>query len=270
MPHAVTPVFADSALAQRLERIAAKDLARFGRIADSLYPESGAEALRIGGGAALWMGEDSPLNVACGLGMGMEVTVDDLDVLEAFYAAHDSPCSIAICPLADHSLGTALTGRGYSITGFENVLVLPLAEFDTVPVDARVAEVRGDSLRSWERTVACGFSGSSVITPADERVAQVIANDERARYFMAWIDDVPVGTGELVITDGVGWLSADSTLPEYRGRGVQSAIQIARLAAASAAGCELAVTESLPGSASMRNMERRGFRVAYTRVEVAR
>lgn len=266
----MTPVFADSTLAQRLELIAARDLVRFGAIAASLYPGPGAETLLVGGGAALWMGEDSPLNMACGLGMDREVTADDLDALESFFARHDSPCSIAICPLADHSLGIALAGRGYSITGFENVLILPLSEFDTPPGEVRVAEVSGDALRSWERTVACGFSGTGVITPAEERLAHVIANDERARYFMAWIDDVPVGTGELVITDGVGWLSADSTLPEYRGRGVQSAIQIARLAAAAGAGCELAVTESLPGSASMRNMERRGFRVAYTRVEVAR
>ena len=34
------------------------------------------------------------------------------------------------------------------------------------------------------------------------------------------------------------------------------------------AGCDLAVTESAPGSASQRNMERLGFRIAYTRVDL--
>jgi hypothetical protein len=33
------------------------------------------------------------------------------------------------------------------------------------------------------------------------------------------------------------------------------------------AGCALAVTESVPGSPSQRNMERVGFQVAYTRVD---
>lgn len=268
----MTLLHADTALAVRLERIAANDLVRFGSIAASLYPESGAAAVRIAGGAALWMGEDSPMNVACGLGMDSEVTPGDLDSLEAFFGIHGSSCGIAVCPHAHASLGAALSGRGYSITGFENVLVLPLADFDGAPAPGgiHVTEIGAESMRSWERTVACGFSGSGVISPAEERLAHVIANDPQARYFMATIDDVPAGTGELVITDGVGWLSADATLPEYRGRGVQTAIQLARLKAAASAGCELAVTESLPGSASMRNMERRGFRVAYTRVEVAR
>jgi hypothetical protein len=45
-------------------------------------------------------------------------------------------------------------------------------------------------------------------------------------------------------------------------------LQRARLAAAREAGCTLAVTESMPGSASQRNMERLGFSLVYTRVEV--
>jgi hypothetical protein len=35
-----------------------------------------------------------------------------------------------------------------------------------------------------------------------------------------------------------------------------------------AAGCEFAVSESHPGSTSQRNMERLGFRVVYTRVDL--
>lgn len=267
----MTLPFADAALAARLERIATEDLIRFGAIAGRLYPDMGADTLRVAGGGALWMGDGSPLNVACGLGLDGEVTVADLESLEAFFAAHASPCTIAVCPLAHESLGAALANRGYSITGFENVLYLSLADFRAHATGAvEVVEIDGDSTGDWERTVAYGFSATGVISLAEERLAHIVACDERARYFTAMIDGAPAGTGELVITDGVGWLSADATLPEYRGRGAQTALQIARLAAAKEAGCELVVTESVPGSASMRNMERLGFRVAYTRVEVVR
>lgn len=267
----MTLLFADAALAARLERIATGDLIRFGAIAKGLYPDMGADTLRVAGGGALWMGDGSPLNVACGLGFDGEVTVADLETLEAFFAAHASPCAIAVCPLAHESLGATLANRGYSITGFENVLYLALADFERHATDGvEVVEIDRGSTKEWERTVACGFSDSGEPGPAQARLAHIVGGDERARYFTAMIDGAWAGTGELVITDGVGWLSADATLPEYRGRGVQTALQIARLVAAKDAGCELAVTESVPGSASMRNMERRGFRVAYTRVEVVR
>lgn len=43
-----------------------------------------------------------------------------------------------------------------------------------------------------------------------------------------------------------------------------------RLQEASRAGCEYAVVSTQPGGGSQRHMERRGFRVAYTKVVMAR
>ena len=43
-----------------------------------------------------------------------------------------------------------------------------------------------------------------------------------------------------------------------------------RLAMARDAGCDLAATNTLPGTASQRNAERAGFRVAYTKAVVAK
>ena len=40
-----------------------------------------------------------------------------------------------------------------------------------------------------------------------------------------------------------------------------------RLAYAAAAGCDVATMGALPGSASQRNAEREGFRIAYTRTK---
>jgi len=89
------------------------------------------------------------------------------------------------------------------------------------------------------------------------------------QLLIAFVDGEPAGTGELHIADGVGWLSADTTLPAFRQRGVQASLQCVRLQMARDVGCELAVTESVPGSPSQRNMERNGFAVVYTRVELA-
>lgn len=94
-----------------------------------------------------------------------------------------------------------------------------------------------------------------------------MAEREEAILVLAWVDGEPAGAGSVVIDDGVGCLSGDSTLSRFRRRGIQQAIQRHRLRMAVEAGCELAVTESVPGGASQRNMERHGFHLAYTHVE---
>jgi hypothetical protein len=49
---------------------------------------------------------------------------------------------------------------------------------------------------------------------------------------------------------------------------VQTALLSARLAWAREQGCDLAVSIAQPGSISHRNIERFGFRVAYTRTKL--
>jgi GNAT superfamily N-acetyltransferase len=51
---------------------------------------------------------------------------------------------------------------------------------------------------------------------------------------------------------------------------VQRALLEARIEWARAQGCDLAVSMAQPGSASHRNIERFGFRIAYTRTKLIR
>jgi GNAT superfamily N-acetyltransferase len=76
-----------------------------------------------------------------------------------------------------------------------------------------------------------------------------------------------VATAGLVIRDRVALLAGGSTIPEARGQGAQSAALSARLRHAEDSGCDLAMMVAEPGSASQRNAERHGFRIAYTRTK---
>jgi hypothetical protein len=51
---------------------------------------------------------------------------------------------------------------------------------------------------------------------------------------------------------------------------VQSALVAARLADAYAAGCEVAVIVTQPGSKSQQNAQRRGFDLLYTRATLVK
>jgi GNAT superfamily N-acetyltransferase len=68
----------------------------------------------------------------------------------------------------------------------------------------------------------------------------------------------------------IGGLFGASTLVEFRGRGVQTALLHARLRRAEEAGCELVMSLARPGSHSQRNITRLGLETIYTRVKFER
>lgn len=265
--------FADAALAARLEAFAALENERFAEAALRWRPDGDAEARWIAGGCASFIGAGAPVNQASGLAMDGPVLPAHVDELEAFFAAHGVPAYVNVCPLAHTSLAMELSRRHYRVAGFENVLLRSLghADDDIAPdpgVDIR--EIDDMDALMWGRQVVLGFAAPDEPTEAEDDFAEVLARVDGLTRLIAYVDDAPAATAELVIRDGIGWLSADTTLPACRGRGLQTALQRRRLELCAVAGCSLAVTESRPGSGSQRNMERLGFRIAYTRVDLCR
>ncbi len=72
---------------------------------------------------------------------------------------------------------------------------------------------------------------------------------------------------EVSPLDGVALLAGASTIPDARRQGAQLALLEARLRYAADEGCDLAMMGAQPGSASQRNAEQHGFRIAYTRLK---
>jgi GNAT superfamily N-acetyltransferase len=130
----------------------------------------------------------------------------------------------------------------------------------------RVRSVGEDEHELFAQTSARGWAESGY---GDFMLglARVGARRADAVSFLAELDGRPEATGALSIQDGVALLAGASTVPEARGRGAQTALLGARLRHAAERGCDLAMMCALPGSASQRNAERQGFRIAYTRVK---
>jgi GNAT superfamily N-acetyltransferase len=272
MPDAV---FADAELAARLENGVASDLATFADAAALLDPALGSEVMNVGGGVALYVSPGSPVNQAAGLGFAGPVAPSDIDRLEAFFEWHAGRAVVLASPLAHPSLFRLLGERGYRVAAFENTLVRPLPADEELPLPDPAIGIRpaltAEERAVYARTVVEGFTlEGAQPTDAERLLGRIASLRTNAALLLAYVDGEPVGTGELTVRDGLGWLNADTTLPAFRGRGVQRSLQRARLALAREAGCDLAVTDARPGSASQRNMERLGFRVAYTRVEFVR
>lgn len=283
-------IYADHELARRLENLVCSEYQRLVTVAGRVLPQHSPESLEVAGGVAIWLGEGSPVNGAVGLGMSGPVDEEAVVELEAFYHRRGAGAVTTICPLADPSLLHLLGRRSWIATEFEHVLALGLKHRGPVHAGGSRAELAlehaelspdldnaGFEVRVclpeereiWGRAAAQGF-GDSAPQAAHEEFGRLMADKDDAILLLAWVDGEPAGTGALVVDGGVGWLSGDSTLPRYRRRGIQQAIQRHRIELARAASCELAVTEAAPGGASQRNIERLGFRIVYTHVEFAK
>lgn len=66
--------------------------------------------------------------------------------------------------------------------------------------------------------------------------------------------------------NGIAQFAGAATAPAHRRHGIQSALLAARLADATAAGCDLAVVTTQPASKSHQNAQRAGFDLLYTRL----
>ena len=253
-------VFSDLHLARRLEAAEAANA----RGCTAIHPE--AASLEVAGGCAVFVGAESPLSHAVGIGLHGPVKGADLDQLEAFFRSRGGQVSIELCPLADPALVTMLGDRRYRVTEFNNVLVkrLPGASIVLTP---HVRRVLPDETDLWSHTVGRGFFEEHDLTTAEMDVGRAICAMPGALCYLAVTDSGTMAGGAAgAIHSGLLTCFADSTIPTHRRGGLHREMIEARLNEGLAQGCELATAATLPGSGSQRNYERLGFEVVYTRV----
>ena len=274
-------LFPSTELAARIERAEARLVTDCTRCAARRRPHVETLVLPIAGGVATFAGPGSPLDKLAGLGFAGPVDELELAAIEQAFARHHAPVQVELSCLADPSIGRMLTGRGYQLVGFENVLGRVLASDEPYPagIDAVVAESSADELPAWIDAVVTSFA-----TPDTQGVAaheelprealeQAIGDMAEADGFTRYLarrDGRIAGGASMRMFEGVAQLCGAATLPAHRRRGVQTAMLATRLAEAARAGCDLAVVTTLPGSKSQHNVQRRGFELLYTRAVLVR
>ncbi len=265
--------FSDIELARRLERTEARANAEFVEARAKVFPESGAEWIEVAGAYAMFDGAVSPCTQTFGLGVFEPVTATVLDEIETFFKRHGAPVYHEISPLADASLLTLLCERGYHPIELSSVMYQPIGR-DFQPPTSRneqlqVRLIKGDEHELWAQTAVKGWAELNEFADSMVSLMQVSAARASGLSFLAELNGQAIATGGLFIHDGVALMAGASTIPEGRKQGAQLALFESRLRYAVEQGCDLAMIGALPGSASQRNAERQGFRIAYTRIKWA-
>ena len=268
------PLFCDTALAGRIERVEAQVIAGSSEAARRRTGAAGF-VIPVAGGVASFAGEGSPYNKVAGLGFGGVPDASALDEIEQAFAAFGAPVQVELAHLADPAILALLAAGGYQLESFENVLGRALAGgFERVtPPEVEVRLSNEEETEVWLNVVAEGsahpdtqgvpwheeFSREAIIGAERDSAA---AGDVR---YAALRDGGIVGGATMRIAEGVAQLTGAATVPAHRRRGVQTALLSARLADAAAAGCDVAVITTQPGSKSQQNAQRQGFDLLYTR-----
>jgi hypothetical protein len=273
----MTAPLLDLALARRIELAEAHAAVHCASALEQLPSGAQAAVERIAGGFAMYCGANSPVTQAIGLGLDGPVGEAEFNRLEEFYRSRNEAVRVETCPLADASLIRHFGERGYRVTEFSNVMVLPLngsglsnVATTDLPAGVTIERIGNEQMDLWTLTVAQGFSENFPVTHEILGVMKMFALGSNVQCYLARVDGAVAGGATLALREGVAGLFGASTLPVFRNRGVQTALLKERLVRAVAGKCDLAVCIAQPGSISQRNVTRRGFSVLYTRVKFER
>lgn len=260
------------------------ELARRIELAEAEAAVAGAEAImdaehganaaveRIAGGYAVYCGANSPVTQAVALGLHGPVARAEFDRLEEFYFTRSEPARLETCPMADASLLEIYGERGYRVTEFSNVMARPVG-MDSAgmpPEDVKIRRVTREEVDAWTLTVAQSFAEHFRVTHQLLSVMKMFALGRDMECYLARIDGRLAGGAALSLRGKTAGFFGAGTLPDFRKRGVQTALLHTRMKRAAEVGCDLAVSLAMPGSQSQRNITRQGFQTLYTRVKFER
>ncbi len=259
--------------ARRMEAAEEYAAVHHAELTKKIRSDAAAAWEEFGGGHLTFVAKGLPVGRAHGLGFVGKVTPQDIEHVERFYFERQADAQVDVCPYADPSLFESLNLRGFQVAEFNMTLarwIPPREKFAAPPTQIEVRRIRREEEPVWIGLLAKVFFAEQAAQFED--LFRPWASAENPMCLAAFAQGTMVaGAGGILIPEHkVAGCFGAVTLPEFRGRGLQRAFLEERLRVAQMAGCELAVTLTMPGAISQRNAERAGFRTAYTKVVVKR
>ncbi|KAL4861363.1 hypothetical protein BDV12DRAFT_208119 [Aspergillus spectabilis] len=247
-----------------------------------LFPGDGFSAKRVGSGVAAVTKASfgRKLNHVAGFGMNGPVTEADLETIEQLYKAIGVAPEINLCPFAHPTAVKTLTARGYKICAQMSVYTLSLRDLGvgdgekcrpaaTSNPGITIDRVGEDEYGNFIKYSILGFESTGQPVELLKTLAEMAVRRPDTYLYFARIDGRIAGCAGMALirtpVGNVAELFIDSTVPEFRGQGVQRVLLKQRLVAAERSGMEVATATTWPGGTSARNLEREGFRLAFTK-----
>lgn len=197
-------------------------------------------------------------------------TADHFDAMFALYDAHGATCALEIAPSRmTEPFGLELVRRGFVMVEFHTGLVKrldPNAAAAPLPEGVTIEVIDPRDEPAFERfldTYLEGWGAKDI--EASKRNMRTWRDTDFWRFYLAAYAGEPAGAAILDVRGDTAMLGSASTKPALRGHRVQGALLQRRIADAAAAGAELLVGGAYFGTTSMRNQQRAGLELIFTR-----
>jgi GNAT superfamily N-acetyltransferase len=207
-------------------------------------------------------------NRVLGLGLEKPVTEAQLDGIITRYKAAGVPrFFVPLSPAAEPAeIPEWLAARGLRRYNRWTKLERGVSDIPKVTTDARIEEISPESAVAFAGVLRGGFD----LPEGFEPWVEALVGRQGWRHYMAFLDGEAVGTGSLYAKGEWASLGFAATLPQARGRGVQSALIARRIREAAAMGCRwlsVETAEDKPDkpAPSFHNVTRLGFKLGYFR-----
>jgi GNAT superfamily N-acetyltransferase len=190
-------------------------------------------------------------------------------VIELFFQDRGAPVLHEVSPFAGVAALEMLCARNYRPIEISNVLYRPIEKSSAEQQpDIAVRVIGPREAQLWADVSARGWAHERPeLRDFVLQVGAISTARQSSACFLAEVDGEPGAAGVLCIHGGVALFGGAATVPELRRRGLQAAILEQRMRYAFEHGCDIAMMVAEAGSNSQRNAERKGFRIAYTRIK---
>jgi ribosomal protein S18 acetylase RimI-like enzyme len=227
--------------------------AQFAAVPEDVREHLGLAVTQIGDVVVVSTREDPTHYWSKALGFTGPVTAELIARIAEFYRSEGcAQAGLQILPELLPPDWDEICAANNLVAGSKLARLACAAVRDTGSTDLRIAPIV--DFEEWISVTFTAFGMTGGFAPA----LIALAADPHYRSFGAWDSEKLVGVGSVYIRDGIGYLNTGATLPEYRNRGIQSALIGVR--AKEAADCRLLVSDtSAEPNPSLGNLLRAGF-----------
>ncbi|RPF55295.1 GNAT family N-acetyltransferase [Aquisalibacillus elongatus] len=200
-----------------------------------------------------------------------ERDVEQIDQIIEFYRQKEIPVRFELAPASSSpELLTYLSEAGYYQNDFHTTLYASLSNqletsFEIKEPKITICELKRDEFDTFAEIYTKGFQMPSFLKNGVEQNNEILYNNTDWTFYLASYESEPVGVGTLFTNNGVASLAAATTVPNFRNKGIHSALIKHRIYQAKLRKCDLIVGQANFGSVSQNNMERAGMKIAYTK-----
>jgi GNAT superfamily N-acetyltransferase len=248
----------------RAERAEAAYWATYARNIPTSGDTRDTGAVPVAGGYAICL-QDSSIDYGLGVGIARPLREDDLRIVDEFYGHRGLASRLDLHPTVAERDAALVNRWGYQSAGAMTMLEREIGSDIAIPAGLAMENLTSRRLE-WIDVVVAGLTDS--IAPSDleraRRTTRVCANAAHALVAVR-IDGKLAGGGALGVTGDAAFLFCGSTLPEFRRRGVHTALIAARLALGRSRGATFAFMTAPPGSAALESAQGAGFTATYVR-----